>query len=265
MNSKIAVLKMTAKILGLVASLGVFGGLALTAPAQAGTITIFKGQDNGALPGGSQANSDAARASFLADASGYGTVDTHGFGHQAVGASSGTWLNGDGHWAITGSCCTPSYSGVTDTQTGSATDGFHAYGSINWLGLVNGSVTFYNTSPTNSIGAYFTGLTTGSYLTISFNDGTPENLKIPVTASGGVEFVGLTDTTTFSSFTITDIPTNIYPLGKNFGIDGISFNGLNGVDAVPEASTWAMMLIGFAGIGFVACRRKKNVLSLAVA
>ena len=28
------------------------------------------------------------------------------------------------------------------------------------------------------------------------------------------------------------------------------------VRAVPEASTWAMILLGFAGIGFLACRRR---------
>jgi hypothetical protein len=31
------------------------------------------------------------------------------------------------------------------------------------------------------------------------------------------------------------------------------------VSAVPEASTWIMMLIGFAGIGFAAYRRAKKV------
>lgn len=30
------------------------------------------------------------------------------------------------------------------------------------------------------------------------------------------------------------------------------------VSAVPEASTWAMMILGFAGIGFLAYRRKPN-------
>ena len=30
------------------------------------------------------------------------------------------------------------------------------------------------------------------------------------------------------------------------------------VRAVPEASTWAMMLIGFAGVGFFAYRRKSQ-------
>jgi PEP-CTERM motif-containing protein len=36
-----------------------------------------------------------------------------------------------------------------------------------------------------------------------------------------------------------------------------------GVDAVPEPSTWAMMLLGFAGIGFMAYRNRKNGLVLA--
>jgi hypothetical protein len=28
--------------------------------------------------------------------------------------------------------------------------------------------------------------------------------------------------------------------------------------AVPEPSTWAMMILGFCGVGFMACRRKQN-------
>jgi len=38
----------------------------------------------------------------------------------------------------------------------------------------------------------------------------------------------------------------------NFTIDNLSF----GVSAVPEPSTWAMMILGFAGVGFMAYRRK---------
>jgi hypothetical protein len=33
--------------------------------------------------------------------------------------------------------------------------------------------------------------------------------------------------------------------------------------AVPESSTWAMMLLGFLGLGLVAYRRKGKALSLA--
>jgi PEP-CTERM motif len=44
------------------------------------------------------------------------------------------------------------------------------------------------------------------------------------------------------------------------GGEGFSFNyaAAGGVSAVPEPSTWAMMLIGFAGIGFMAYRRKSK-------
>ena len=40
----------------------------------------------------------------------------------------------------------------------------------------------------------------------------------------------------------------------NFTIDNVSF----GVSAVPEASTWAMMILGFASVGFMAYRRKSR-------
>ena len=35
-------------------------------------------------------------------------------------------------------------------------------------------------------------------------------------------------------------------------------HGASGVSAIPEPSTWAMMLIGFFSVGFVAYRRKRN-------
>lgn len=37
------------------------------------------------------------------------------------------------------------------------------------------------------------------------------------------------------------------------------------VAAVPEPSTWAMMVLGFAGVGFMAYRRKNNKVSFRVA
>ena len=42
-----------------------------------------------------------------------------------------------------------------------------------------------------------------------------------------------------------------------FGIDGVSLIQQQ-VNAVPEPSTWAMMLLGFAGIGYGVYRRKKT-------
>jgi hypothetical protein len=41
-------------------------------------------------------------------------------------------------------------------------------------------------------------------------------------------------------------------------IDGVSFQGPSVASAVPETSTWAMMILGFCGLGFMAYRRKQN-------
>lgn len=46
------------------------------------------------------------------------------------------------------------------------------------------------------------------------------------------------------------------PDGYDVGIDNINFT----VSAVPEPATWAMMLVGFAGLGFAARRRKAMAL-----
>jgi len=39
---------------------------------------------------------------------------------------------------------------------------------------------------------------------------------------------------------------------------------LNAISAVPEPSTWAMMILGFAAVGFVAYRRSKKQVAAAV-
>jgi hypothetical protein len=48
-------------------------------------------------------------------------------------------------------------------------------------------------------------------------------------------------------------------------IDGVSFQGPAVTSAVPEPSTWAMMILGFCGLGFMAHRRKQNEPALSVA
>jgi PEP-CTERM motif len=45
--------------------------------------------------------------------------------------------------------------------------------------------------------------------------------------------------------------------GNSFG-DGVAFDNLSFTEAVPEPSTWAMMILGFAGVGFMAYRRKSK-------
>jgi hypothetical protein len=48
--------------------------------------------------------------------------------------------------------------------------------------------------------------------------------------------------------------------GNSFEFDNISFgSNLNNVGPVPKPSTWPMMLLGFAGLGFVYRRRRSRL------
>jgi hypothetical protein len=51
----------------------------------------------------------------------------------------------------------------------------------------------------------------------------------------------------------------------NTGQCGIGFGGADiSIAPVPEPSTWAMMLLGFAGLGFAGYRRSRKAISIAV-
>jgi PEP-CTERM motif len=81
------------------------------------------------------------------------------------------------------------------------------------------------------------------------------NLSPPVVpGNGDASFFGLTSDTAFTAVTIMRNP-NYDRVGSSdaFGMDNVTFSG---VSAVPEPSTWAMMILGFAGVGFMAYRRK---------
>ena len=66
---------------------------------------------------------------------------------------------------------------------------------------------------------------------------------------------------TFEASGLTSTLTFISTTGDAYGaaLDNVS------VTPVPEASTWAMMILGFLGVGFVAYRRKSSAPSLRVA
>jgi hypothetical protein len=87
-------------------------------------------------------------------------------------------------------------------------------------------------------------------------------------------FGGPSITTPWSIFvvgssSVLDVPVNATTLYLGFP-DALGFNDPPGyyndntgsitvqISAVPEPATWAMMLLGFAGVGFMAYRRKQN-------
>jgi PEP-CTERM motif len=75
------------------------------------------------------------------------------------------------------------------------------------------------------------------------------NTSIAAQASGPSSSGESVYATLDPTFSITD-PQYSIALSDGFG------NGIAG--GVPEPSTWAMMLLGFAGIGFMACRRNSR-------
>jgi hypothetical protein len=65
-----------------------------------------------------------------------------------------------------------------------------------------------------------------------------------------------THTFTFSTLGGPLVFRDVASEGSNLNVGNILDNVQ--VSAVPEASTWVLMLFGFAGIGFVAYRRSKK-------
>jgi hypothetical protein len=83
--------------------------------------------------------------------------------------------------------------------------------------------------------------------------------------SGGIGFLAAD----VSNFYFPSEPTTAFNVWGNGGTSGTlattasydvntSFNGTYSISAVPESSTWAMLVLGFAGIGFMAYRRKSK-------
>lgn len=63
--------------------------------------------------------------------------------------------------------------------------------------------------------------------------------------------------------TLTELTNVGFPAGSfDFAIDNVKFNEPL-TASVPEPSTWAMMILGFAGVGFMAYRRKSKPILIA--
>jgi PEP-CTERM motif len=81
-------------------------------------------------------------------------------------------------------------------------------------------------------------------------------------STDGVSFrLALQDTSSLFS----GLTTTIDPSSSGIPGDGGVAGTLTIAAAVPEPSTWAMMILGFCGVGFMAYRRKQNGLALRVA
>jgi hypothetical protein len=148
-------------------------------------------------------------------------------------------------------------------------------------GSAVGSAIVYNGNPSGDLSTAFTLIadpTANAFNEIAqqFNPGSTLSFDVTLTENGGVHapdaFVfGIDDNTTFQIPTTSPdgISLGILSINLAFANPVISVNtysptdaqyaGLNvSVAAVPEPSTWALMLLGFAGLGFMVYRRKSK-------
>ena len=118
-------------------------------------------------------------------------------------------------------------------------------GTQNKFGLYWGSINSYNSV------AFYSGNSATPFLTLFGNTLN----AVPALGFNGDQSGALTN----AYVTFTDLSFNKIVLassGNSFEFDNISYGN---VGPVPEPSTWAMMLLGFAGLGFVYRRRRSRL------
>jgi hypothetical protein len=122
------------------------------------------------------------------------------------------------------------------------------------------SITFFNFGPSiSAIGANFfgsniSGIFQSGSIALSLTDsfGLTSHTIINATTSS---FIGFVSTGTITSLTVEAVQPGtgfLWPTVDNLTLA----QGLT--TAVPEPSTWAMMILGFAGVGFITYRRRKT-------
>jgi hypothetical protein len=134
-------------------------------------------------------------------------------------------FNDTTQYASVGTLVTPGNSTLTSSFSG------------NYLGLYWGSIDLYNSITITDSGGFTTVINAANYSVLNPANGNQ--------GLGGSNYVNI-----FDSFNITGIKFTSDQ--KAFEFDNLT------IAAVPEASTWAMMILGFLGLGFLGYRRSSG-------
>lgn len=209
--------------------------VALAAAGLAGTasaaLVTYTGADNAVSTAAAMTNSNAAAAAFDAATGALSKITFESALPAGVSITGGTTTNDSGCGALCGFNITPA-------------------GSM-FRNLFGGSMTISFTSAIDSFGMYVTGLQTDvvPQETVTFSDGSSQVINVPTSTGGGGAFIGF-----------TDIGKSIVSVTYNATNDIVSIDDIrygNSAPAVPEPSTYAMMLLGLGMAGFVARRQKR--------
>jgi hypothetical protein len=165
-------------------------------------------------------------------------------------------------------------SGITITAAGFTNNSFtsvvNLFGKNNGgnevgLGLNNDPTGQHEISGTNIIRIDFTNARTAGVTGFSFDmDSTTAGEKWEVFGSNSAKtgYVSVASGFDESSHLLSGTNGSFYFYYfqrdhiPNDGGDNVLLHNVAGVSAVPEPSTWAMMILGFAGVGFMTYRRK---------
>lgn len=170
-----------------------------------------------------------------------------------AGGTNWSFSGGSGALGNEGSCCL-----LVGATAANPSNPVNFNGGDGTLSLVSGT----NTSGVSAFLTYNNSGLTGTNGTIQ------DGLEIDFSSSADVlslaDLNGLTlyaDTIPFSTFNLGTYVFSSYfnPGGPDWYNSAGQFTLVVSVaPAVPEPSTWAMMILGFAGIGFIAYRRKSK-------
>jgi hypothetical protein len=186
--------------------------------------------------------------------------------------ANGNFATGLSGWTQNGSGTTPGI-GITVVTTGGTNTTGYGDNVPNYDGTTNAAFFVDDNAIENLLQSV--SLTGGDKYTLSFGlfatqSGAANAFDFSLTDSVGSIF---SQTNTSAqvvpvgqwngySYTFTAPTTASYTLDYNF-VAGLTpakdvlLANVN-ISAVPEPSTWAMMILGFAGLGFMAYRRKQN-------
>jgi hypothetical protein len=228
-----------------------FVALSLAASGASASIITYSGSDDGALVTHPFTESDAAKASFEAVASGLGTLTTITFEGLDTGFNSVFVAAPGVSVALTGLNYGNGFTGISDYSIGNLY-GFNTTASgSKWLGFPEATATFSFTNPIEAFGFYLTGLqngsgVSGSKVNVLVNG---ETLFAPINTIGGVSWFGFTSTNPFSSITISNFSNDAW------GIDDVMFTSAR-VATVPEPTILLLFGLGLAGIATSRRRRR---------
>jgi hypothetical protein len=151
---------------------------------------------------------------------------------------------------------------LTGVPAGGFAAGFSGSGSITATESTNGAWTV--DSIAGSLSGTFNGVVLSGNITGLENFLGTDQLIFPSSATlvdgHGIGF-------SLSDGQVVDIFNSGFPAGF-YTVESTNTNGTAEfalTAAVPEPSTWAMMILGFFGVGFMAYRRKQNGPSLRLA